>query len=239
MIIFDLKKNIEFLQSRPKIRLALLFLIPFILGFLLLFVFWVVYDSSHFFQIAGLIFLYFIPPAGKETIIPAGVALGFPWQVVCFSITYIDAISCMFMLWNFDLICRIPILGRWVFFLVQNGGMYLSKHQWVERFCFVGLTSFVFLPLQGSGAVGGSILGRMLGMNPLRIFLAIVIGSSLHSLVIGLSVYAIGEYLDLNLWYLVGVFLLIVLFTSTFSLIYYLIRKKNGSEDVKDVVQVK
>jgi uncharacterized membrane protein len=216
----------DFEDLHPGLYRAFFLSLPFFLGFLLVLALRVMYDTHKFIQILGLVLLYFIPPAGKESIIPAGIALGLPWQVICFAIIYIDAISCLFMLWNFDLICRIPYIGRLINYIVQTGEDYLSRHQWIERFCFIGLTTFVFLPLQGSGAVGGSILGRMLGMGPVRIFLAILIGSTIHSVAIGLSMYAIQEYLDFNLWYLVIPILILVLLTSTLSLIYYLIRKK-------------
>ncbi|PWR73437.1 hypothetical protein DLD82_09290 [Methanospirillum stamsii] len=201
-------------------------MIPFILGALLILTLWIMYDNPQFIQIVSLIFLYFIPPAGKESIIPAAIALGFSWQTVCFVFTYVDMVLCLFMLWNFNFVCKIPILGRWVYFLVQNGSNYLSKHSWVERFCFMGLITFIFLPLQGSGSIGGSILGRILGMSPYQIFTAVFIGTMVQSYLIGVSMFAIQEYLDLNLWYLVVLVLLLMFVMSSFSLIVYLLRKK-------------
>ena len=221
----------DYVSLHPGLYRTFFFSMPFFLGFLLVLALRVIYDTPRFFQIFGLVLLYFIPPAGKESLIPAGIALGFPWQVICFAITYIDVISCLFMLWNFDLICLIPHIGRWINHLVETGKSYLSRHQWIERFCFIGLISFVFLPLQGSGAVGGSILGKILGMSHVRIFLAITIGSTLHSVAIGISMYAIQEYLDINLWYLVISILLLVLLTSTLSFIYYFMKKKIADDE--------
>jgi uncharacterized membrane protein len=214
-------------EHQHRIHRVLLFAIPFILGSLLILTLWIMYDYQQFIQIVSLIFLYFIPPAGKESIIPAAIALGFSWQVVCFVFTYVDMVLCTFMLWNFDVVCRIPILGRWISFLVQNGSNYLSKHRWIERFCFIGLATFVFLPLQGSGSIGGSILGRILGMNPSKIFSAVLAGTILQSYIIGMSMFAIQEYLDVNLWYLVIPVLVLVFIMSTFSFMVYLFRKKS------------
>ncbi|WP_146199747.1 small multi-drug export protein [Methanospirillum stamsii] len=213
-------------DNQKRIHRLLLFVIPFILGALLILTLWIMYDNPQFIQIVSLIFLYFIPPAGKESIIPAAIALGFSWQTVCFVFTYVDMVLCLFMLWNFNFVCKIPILGRWVYFLVQNGSNYLSKHSWVERFCFMGLITFIFLPLQGSGSIGGSILGRILGMSPYQIFTAVFIGTMVQSYLIGVSMFAIQEYLDLNLWYLVVLVLLLMFVMSSFSLIVYLLRKK-------------
>lgn len=218
-------------DHQRQIYRLLLFAIPFILGILLILTLRIIYDNQQFIQIVSLIFLYFIPPAGKESIIPAAIALGFSWQTVCFIFTYVDMALCLFMLWNFDFVCKIPILGRWIYFLVQNGSNYLSNHRWVERFCFIGLITFVFLPLQGSGSIGGSILGRILGMNPFQIFTAVLIGTLLQSYIISASMYAIQEYLNVNLWYLVIPALLLVLVTSTLSLIIYILKKKGKDKN--------
>lgn len=213
-------------DNQKRIHRLLLFTIPFILGALLILTLWIMYDNQQFIQIVSLIFLYFFPPAGKESIIPAAIALGFSWQTVCYVFTYVDMVLCLFMLWNFNFVCKIPILGRWVYFLVQNGSNYLSKHSWVERFCFMGLVTFVFLPLQGSGSIGGSILGRILGMSPYQIFTAVFIGTMVQSYLISVSMFAIQEYLNVNLWYLVVLVLLLMFVMSSFSLIVYLLRKK-------------
>lgn len=215
----------RFKQQYENIQ-GLYFLIPILLGVILILALWLLYDTERFFQITGLIFLYFIPPAGKESIIPTAIAFGFPWQVVCFVFTYVDIVLCLFMLWNFDIICKIPFMGKWIHYLVQNGSVFLSKHLWVERFCFIGLSTFVFIPLQGSGSIGGVILGRILGMSTVQIFIAVLIGTFLQSYLIGLSMYAIQEYLNLNLWYLVILIIILVLVTSSISLAAYQLRKR-------------
>lgn len=231
MKITERMKLSELKKHSPGLYRAFFFLVPVLLGVLLIVTLRIMYTSQQFIQIISLVFLYFIPPAGKESIIPAAIALGFPWQVVCFVFTYIDMILCLFMLWNFDFICKIPIIGKWIYFIVQNGSDFLSRHQWVERFCFIGLVTFVFVPLQGSGSVGGSILGRILGINPIHIFFAVLTGTILQSYIIGVSMYAIQEYLNINLWYLVIPALLLVLCTSTISLIIYIMKKREKTEE--------
>ena len=217
------KKNF---LSDPVFNRILRVAIPFILGFGMLAGFYLLYSYERFILMTGLILLYFIPPAGKESIIPAGIAMGFNWQDICFAIIFIDAISCLFMLWNFEIICSIPVLGRRIDSLVFHGSRYLSRHHWIERFCFLGIIIFITLPLQGSGAVGSSILGRMLGMKPLLIFFAVLIGATIHSVAIGLSVYFFTVFFDMNIWFLVGFIIFLVLVTSTISLLIYLRRRR-------------
>ena len=84
----------------------------------------------------------------------------------------------------------------------------------------------MFIPLQGSGSIGGVILGRILGMSTVQIFIAVLIGTVLQSYLIGLSMYAIQEYLNLNLWYLVILIIILVLVTSSISLAAYQLRKR-------------
>jgi hypothetical protein len=56
----------------------------------------------------GLMVAYILPPAGKETVIPAGIALGIPWYYMALSIAMIDIETGLFMVLNFDMAYKIP-----------------------------------------------------------------------------------------------------------------------------------
>lgn len=170
-----------------------------LVGCLVGLLFWL-YDATAALKLGGLLLLYFIPPAGKESIIPAGIALGFPFQIVSFSVVLVDIACCLFMVWNFELICNVPYLGNVIRYLIMKSEIYLNEHRWLERLYFVGLIMFVFFPLQGTGSISGSIIGKMLGLKTIEIMGAITIGSVLSSFLIGYSVYALNEYLDINVW---------------------------------------
>lgn len=205
----------------PVINRILRLTIPFLIGIGMLLFYYSIYDYNTFLEVTSLAFLYFIPPAGKESLIPAAIAMGVPWLTICATLTLIDIISCLFMLWNFEILVLIPFLGPKLIQFMRKGNDTLSKYAWLERLYLVGLALFVFLPLQGTGAVSGTVLGKMAGMPPLEIFCAISIGSALHSLVIGLSAYALNKYLGLNLWYLVVVILGIIVVISVGSYFWY------------------
>ncbi|MFH0967599.1 MAG: small multi-drug export protein [Methanobacteriota archaeon] len=205
----------------PLINRILRLTIPFLMGTGLILLLYSIYDYNTFLQIFGLILVYFIPPAGKESIIPAAIAMGIPLITICISISFIDIISCLFMLWNFDVLVLLPFVGQYIPRLMRRGSQTLAKHTWLERVCFIGLIFFVFIPLQGTGSVSGTILGKMAGMPPLEIFLAISIGATLHSFFIGLSAYALNKYLGLNLWYLVVFILGVILLITIISFIWY------------------
>ncbi len=191
------------------------------MGIALLLVLYTLYDYQTFLQITGLILLYFIPPAGKESLIPAGIAMGIPLVTICSSIIVIDMISCLFMLWNFQVLGAVPFIGPWITRLMKRGTETLAKHAWLERLYLIGLIIFVFLPFQGTGAVSGTILGKMAGMPPIEIFSAITIGVTLHSFLIGFSAYALNKYLGLNLWFLVAFILGLLILIAIGSFFWY------------------
>ena len=205
----------------PLINRILRLTIPFLLGIGLLLALYTLYDYETFLQVTGLLFLYFIPPAGKESLIPAAIAMGIPLVTICTSIIAIDIISCLFMLWNFQVLGSIPFIGPWITILMKRGTETLKKHAWLERLYLVGLILFVFLPFQGTGAVSGTILGKMAGMPSIEIFSAITIGVTLHSFFIGLSAYALNKYLGLNLWFLVAFILGIIFLIAIGSFVWY------------------
>ncbi len=218
----------------PIINRILRLTIPFVLaGGLVLMLFWL-YDDAAL-QLGGLLLLYFIPPAGKESIIPAGIALGFPFQVMCLSIVWVDVACCLFMIWNFELICNVPYLGTIIQYLIKKGEIYLAAHRWLERLYFIGLTFFVFFPLQGTGSVTGSIIGKMLGLKPIEIFGAVTIGSVLSSFLIGYSVYALHEYLDVNIWYVLILIIGVIIIIPIISYFFY--KTKTGTALYRRVLE--
>ncbi|MCK8519062.1 small multi-drug export protein [Methanoculleus sp. 7T] len=142
---------------------------------------------DRFLVLSGLIAAYFVPPAGKESIIPIAILMGYPWWLIMLVIFLLDVAVSLFVVWNFDLALKIPLVGR-----LLEGGMrvarnYTEKQPWLRRFSTIGLTLFVFFPLQGTGAMNGSILGRLLGLDKTRVFSCVCIGSFTSCLVFALG----------------------------------------------------
>ncbi|MCE5337269.1 MAG: small multi-drug export protein [Methanomicrobiaceae archaeon] len=142
---------------------------------------------QQFLIISGLIVAYFVPPAGKETIIPIAILMGYPWWLIMLVIFLLDVAVALFVVWNFDLALKIPLLGR----LLESGMTvarnYTESQPWLRRLSTIGLILFVFFPLQGTGAMNGSILGRLLGLEKFRVFGCVCVGSFTSSLVIALG----------------------------------------------------
>ena len=143
--------------------------------------------------LGGLLIAYIMPPAGKESVIPIGIALGVPWWIMALSIALMDVLSGIFVALNFDIALKIPGVGGWIRKFVAGGEEFFRKRPWMERFYFMGVVLFVMFPLQGSGGIGATLVGRMMGLSPGKVLVAIAIGSLIGCTVIALGAEVIRE----------------------------------------------
>lgn len=171
----------------PTLRMILRFSLPFILGGLYITLLFLSLPVERALLLSGLMGAYIIPPAGKETIIPLGVALGFPWWLIGTSMALLDILAGLFMALNFELAFKIPLLGTWITKFMNHGHAFLSRRPWLKKFYFTGIVLFVMFPLQGSGGIGASLVGRLLGMSGRNVLIAITIGAFLGCYLIALG----------------------------------------------------
>jgi hypothetical protein len=78
------------------------------------------------------------------------------------------------------------------------------------------------IPFQGSGGLVGSIVGRLIGMNPLNTFFAISIGAVIGCFLIAIFSKAFFIFVEINSIITIALIVIIVLITIT----YYIIKKK-------------
>jgi len=176
---------------------AMLGLFKFISPFLMTGAFFVVMFLSmgqkEFLILSQLMLVYFVPPFGKGTVVPLGIAGGVdPWAIaICTA--FVDIAVGVFLTWNFDLAKKIPFIGSGINRIQLKGKAMLKDLPWLERASFLGIVVFVMFPFQGSGAVGGTILGRAIGLSPNRNLSAVAIGAISGSLILSASVvYGLG-----------------------------------------------
>ncbi len=81
--------------------------------------------------------------------------------------------------YNLHHVYRIPRVGPWLERLQRYCRYWLSRQPWMKRWAFTGVMLFVMFPLTGTGAPGGSILGRIVGLRPGTTLFAIALGSTL------------------------------------------------------------
>ena len=162
---------------RPLANRLIKLLLPFAIIFLYVFLLYISLDWDTFAIVSGGMLVYFVPPAGKESVIPAMIALGIDPVFAALSIALVDIVGALFLAWNFDLVLRIPLVGWIVGKMEAKARATLERNPWMEDVAFLGLVLFVIVPFQGSGAVGASILGNLISMKPEKIVLAVEIGA--------------------------------------------------------------
>jgi uncharacterized membrane protein len=190
------KAILEFLQARGPVAYAITkFVLPLAIIPLVLGVYYLILPYGDFLLFTGLSAAYFIPPAGKESIIPIAILAGQPWWLIVILLVALDAAVALFIVWNFDLAMKVPFIGG----LLERGlammNTYSREHPGLRNVSTIGLFLFVFFPFQGTGAMNGSILGRLLGIDPRRVFACVMTGSVTSCLTI-----ALGTDVILNLY---------------------------------------
>lgn len=159
--------------------------------------------------VAGLMVAYFFPPLGKESVIPMGIAAGINPILISSAIAYVDIIVALFLLWNYDFAKLAPLLGPWME-RFERRAMDISKGRlWVKGLSFIGIVLFVMFPFQGTGAVGATVLGRLIGMKHHVLFIGICIGAITGCFLIAYSADAIKNILLENLP--LGIIILIII----------------------------
>lgn len=200
------------------------FILPFIIAVLGFVVLYFIVSKGSVGKLYLLMIAYFIPPLGKETIIPIGISGGeltIPFLnqyvvvptinplIMALSIAFVDIVVALFLLWNYDFAKKIPIIGNFMDKVEKIGRSSSDKYSWIKPLRFLGLILFVMVPFQGSGGLVGSIVGRLIGMKPWNIFFAISLGAIIGTILIAYFSEAILSVFVKN--FLFGLLIVIIL----------------------------
>ena len=225
-------------KTKNFIRGLTKFFLPFVIGALGILSLYLIIERESAGKLFFLMFAYFFPPLGKETIIPIGVGGGeitIPFinnlvvvptinpLIMAFTIAFVDIVVALFLLWNYDLAKKIPLVGDFMIKVEKIGRSSSDKYAWVKPLRFIGVILFVMVPFQGSGGLVGSILGRLIGMKPLNTFFAISIGAIIGCLLIAYFADAILSVFVKN--FLFG--LLIIIIIVVISIMIWMYKKNN------------
>lgn len=212
------------------LKILFYLVVPFLVIGVYIFGLYLSLSPEDFEILLGLMVINLLPPAGKESVIPIGIAMGLPWYVMGTTTAMMDVSAALFMVLNFDLALKIPVLGRWIHVFMEKGNGFFVKYRWLEGLSIFGLMLFVMIPFQGSGGIGGTILGRMLGLPKLQLFLGIAAGAFLGSYLIAVGFEFVTEVLAINPVYLALAIVVVVIMAS---IINYL-RKRSRREDTPE-----
>lgn len=124
--------------------------------------------------------------------IPAGVAMGLSPGVA--TITGIAGnffqipIAIWFVRWAYRQGEKIPFVARWLEKAEATARKYADK---IQRYGWVGLAVFVFIPIPGTGAWTGAVVARLLQMNPRSTYLGLLLGVAGVGALIGAGTWGV------------------------------------------------
>ena len=229
--------------KEKKLNLILIkFFLPILIAVSIIIFLYISVDKNISGKLILLIFAYFFPPLGKESIIPIGVGGGeltvpiinqhivvpsIDPLLMALTIAFVDIIIALFLLWNYDLAKKIPVVGKFMEKIENIGKSSSDKYSWIKPLRFIGIVMFVMVPFQGSGGLVGSILGRLFGMKPLNTFFAISIGAITGCLLIAYFSDAILNVFVQN--FLIGLLIVLILLVIGFMVLIYK-RNKNAQK---------
>ncbi|MCK4995369.1 MAG: small multi-drug export protein [Thermoplasmatales archaeon] len=212
-------------RSKLLLRLGKFFL-PFILGFGVFTILWLIISEEVWTDLWPLIPTYFFPPLGKESIIPLGIGFGIHPILIALSIAFVDIVVALFLVWNYDLAKKVPFVGKFMIKVEEKGKNVEQKYGWIKPLRFIGIVLFVMVPFQGSGGLVGSIVGRLIGMKPWVTFFAISLGAIIGCLLIATFAQAFLIFAEINTTLTIILIAIIVLII----ILYFIIkRRKNKS----------
>ncbi len=176
--------------------------------------------SPQYLVLLGLLLVYLIPPFGKETVIPVallggealinliatvtGIVLdpasvtGFPLWVIVIGIVGLDVAVSAFVTLNFNLLLKIPGVGRFLRWIMRGADNIIQSKPWVKNLSSTGLLLFMYIPFQGSGALTSSVIARLLNYPPIFAIGLVTFGSLLSTLSIGLGLSSILALWQVN-----------------------------------------
>lgn len=190
---------------KPALAVRLIFSF----GILGIFALWIallflVFGGTQLAVFLGLFAVYLAPGFGKESIIPILTAAGCPLWAILSGIVIIDMVLGIIIAFNFDLLEKIPLLGKVLTFFTTRTAKLLQEHRWIAGLATTGLFLFMYIPFMGSSAINTAIIGRILSIHPKILLPVIFTGSICATLTVALGAKAVINLWFINPWYAVA-----------------------------------
>lgn len=129
---------------------------------------------------------------GGKLVILAGAVESAPvghWPLAAL-VVYIDVATAMVVMGSMPHLYRLPGIGRRLAAARASGERLLERNLWMRHATWLSLAGFVAVPFNGTGALMGAVLGRLMGLSRSSIVTATGAGSLVGSTVLAL----VGEY---------------------------------------------
>jgi len=89
----------------------------------------------------------------------------------------VESCLALFVTTNLDVLYKLPRFGPGLRDMENNGRETLSRRRWIRRMAFPGVGVFVSIPVPGTGAIGGTVVARLVGLGITRSFGAVFMGT--------------------------------------------------------------
>lgn len=111
-------------------------------------------------------------------------------------VSYMDLMIALTLAFHIGFLYKLPFIGPRIKGLVADGHFILKYHPWMKRTTLLGLGAFILFPLTATGSIGGTILGRLLGMGRLITFIGISVSSLLANSLMYFGSDLVNAYVD-------------------------------------------
>lgn len=135
---------------------------------------------------------------GGKLVILAGTVEQAPvghWELAAL-VVYIDLATALGVLGGIHHLYKVPGLGRRLVMARDSSALLLQRNPWMHRIAILTLAGFVAVPLNGTGALVGALLGRTMGLARVAIVAATACGSITASVALALAGGLWAERID-------------------------------------------
>lgn len=135
--------------------------------------------------------------AGKFIVLAPLLQEGVPYgpYYLATMIALMDVTTALFVALHLDVLYRLPWIGRRLRGMEEYGRRTLEQKPWYRRWAVGGVAVFVMFPLTGTGAIGGTLFGRLIGLSPLQILGGIAAGAVAGSFAMAIFADALARIL--------------------------------------------
>ena len=135
----------------------------------------------------------FFPPFSLEVAVPVGYYLGLNPLAMILALTFQNAITAVFVIWNYHLLFHLPRVGIYFIRFREKMKKVAGRRQHAS---FLGLFLFFVLPFKGTGSMSMAFIGKLINMDEKKILAISIFGKILISAVIILSLTGIGIFAE-------------------------------------------
>lgn len=156
---------------------------------------------------------------GQADWVPEGIPKEFLNEfVLAGMVIYMDFMTSLLIAYNLDLLYRVPFLGSRLRGVRESTVAIVRAHSYLRKMAFVGVALFVAFPLTGTGAIGGTFVGKLAGLRRRTTLFGIALGSVGGSLAMAFGVRymerELAAFLENPLFVLVCIAVLIFFLTA-------------------------